>query len=87
MFGPLRELDAQQWKAFIAAFLGWTLDAFDFFMVTFVVSRIATDFKRRDSRGRVRDHDHADAAPARRLDLRPVRGPLRTALSVDGVGR
>jgi MFS transporter, SHS family, lactate transporter len=46
MFGPLRELNAQQWRAFIAAFLGWTLDAFDFFLVTFVVSRIATDFHR-----------------------------------------
>ena len=46
MFAPLRELDGQQWKAFIAAFLGWTLDAFDFFLVTFVVSRIATDFNR-----------------------------------------
>ncbi len=46
MFAPLRELDVQQWKAFIASFLGWTLDAFDFFLVTFVVSRIATDFNR-----------------------------------------
>jgi SHS family lactate transporter-like MFS transporter len=46
MFGPLRELNGQQWRAFVAAFLGWTLDAFDFFLVTFVVSRIATDFNR-----------------------------------------
>jgi SHS family lactate transporter-like MFS transporter len=46
MFGPLRELTGQQWRAFIAAFLGWTLDAFDFFLVTFVVARIATDFNR-----------------------------------------
>jgi SHS family lactate transporter-like MFS transporter len=46
MFASLRTLDAKQWRAFVAAFLGWTLDAFDFFLVTFVVSRIATDFKR-----------------------------------------
>ncbi len=46
MFAPLRELDGKQWRAFIAAFLGWTLDAFDFFLVTFVVARIATDFNR-----------------------------------------
>jgi SHS family lactate transporter-like MFS transporter len=46
MLGPLRELNTKQWRAFIAAFLGWTLDAFDFFLVTFVVSRIATDFNR-----------------------------------------
>jgi SHS family lactate transporter-like MFS transporter len=31
-------------KTFIASFLGWTLDAFDFFLLTFVVSRIATSF-------------------------------------------
>ena len=46
MFSPLRELNGQQWRAFVAAFLGWTLDAFDFFLVTFVVVRIATDFNR-----------------------------------------
>jgi SHS family lactate transporter-like MFS transporter len=31
---------------FIASFLGWTLDAFDFFLLTFVVTRIASDFNR-----------------------------------------
>jgi SHS family lactate transporter-like MFS transporter len=46
MFDSLRGLNAQQWRAFIAAFLGWTLDAFDFFLVTFVVARVATDFNR-----------------------------------------
>ncbi|MBV9232393.1 MAG: MFS transporter, partial [Candidatus Eremiobacteraeota bacterium] len=29
-----------------ASFLGWTLDAFDFFLLTFVVTRIATSFER-----------------------------------------
>jgi MFS transporter, SHS family, lactate transporter len=46
MFDSLRGLDARQWRAFVAAFLGWTLDAFDFFLVTFVVARVATDFNR-----------------------------------------
>ena len=32
-------------KTFIASFLGWTLDAFDFFLLTFVLSKIATDFR------------------------------------------
>jgi SHS family lactate transporter-like MFS transporter len=41
---PLRTLTPVQRRAFIAAFLGWCLDAFDFFLVTFVVSRIAADF-------------------------------------------
>jgi SHS family lactate transporter-like MFS transporter len=31
-------------RTFLASFLGWTLDAFDFFLLTFVVSRIAGDF-------------------------------------------
>jgi len=31
-------------KTFVACFLGWSLDAFDFFLLTFVVTRIATDF-------------------------------------------
>ena len=33
-------------RTFIASFLGWTLDAFDFLLLTFVVSRIATTFDR-----------------------------------------
>jgi MFS transporter, SHS family, lactate transporter len=44
LFAPLRTLTPPQRRAFIASFLGWTLDAFDFFLVTFVVSRIAADF-------------------------------------------
>ena len=31
-------------KTFIASFLGWSLDAFDFFLLTFVIRRIATSF-------------------------------------------
>ena len=41
---PLRALTPPQWRAFVASFLGWTLDAFDFFIMAFVVSRIATDW-------------------------------------------
>jgi SHS family lactate transporter-like MFS transporter len=33
-----------QRRTFIAAYLGWTLDAFDFFLVVFVVSRVAIEF-------------------------------------------
>ena len=44
LFAPLRSLTPVQRRAFIAAFLGWCLDAFDFFLVTFVVARIAQDF-------------------------------------------
>jgi SHS family lactate transporter-like MFS transporter len=38
------EHSPQARKTFTASFLGWTLDAFDFFLLTFVVTRIAADF-------------------------------------------
>jgi SHS family lactate transporter-like MFS transporter len=42
----ISSLTGDQRKTFTASFLGWTLDAFDFFLVTFVVARIAGDFGR-----------------------------------------
>ena len=39
-----RSLDAVQRKTFLACFLGWTLDALDFFLLTFVVKDVATEF-------------------------------------------
>jgi SHS family lactate transporter-like MFS transporter len=41
----LRALNNQQRHTVLASFLGWTLDAFDFFLLTFAVSAIATEFK------------------------------------------
>jgi SHS family lactate transporter-like MFS transporter len=40
----LRALNKSQRAAFLASFLGWALDAFDFFLLTFVMKDIATDF-------------------------------------------
>ncbi len=40
----LRALDRDQRAAFVASFLGWALDAFDFFLLTFVMADIAADF-------------------------------------------
>jgi SHS family lactate transporter-like MFS transporter len=34
-----------QWRAFIAAYLGWTLDAFDYFLLVMVVRHVAADFR------------------------------------------
>jgi len=39
-----RELNSTQRKTFLACFLGWALDAFDFFLLTFVVGNIAAEF-------------------------------------------
>src|SRR3954468_281781 len=35
---------AQQRNAVLAGFLGWTLDAFDFFVLTFVIDDVARSF-------------------------------------------
>jgi SHS family lactate transporter-like MFS transporter len=44
MFAVLGTLTKQQRSAVLASFLGWTLDAFDFFILTFVVTAISKDF-------------------------------------------
>ncbi len=43
--GHFRRLTPVQRNTFIACFLGWSLDAFDFFILTFCVSAIATQFR------------------------------------------
>ncbi len=40
----IKNLTSPQRSAVIASFLGWTLDAFDFFIVVFVLNSIAGDF-------------------------------------------
>jgi len=44
MFSILRELDSTQRHTVLASFLGWTLDAFDYFLLVFVMPEIARDF-------------------------------------------
>src|SRR5450759_1625596 len=39
-----RSFDSRQKNAFIASFLGWTLDAFDFFLMVFVLRAVAAEF-------------------------------------------
>ena len=39
-----RSLERRQRHTFIASFLGWTLDAFDFFLMVFVLSAVADEF-------------------------------------------
>lgn len=44
MLKALRNLTPHQRHAFLACFLGWSLDAFDFFLLVFILPAIATSF-------------------------------------------
>jgi len=39
-----RDVSAEQWRAFVAAYLAWVLDGFDFYILTFVLSDIQRAF-------------------------------------------
>ena len=41
-----QRVNLQGWNALLASFLGWTLDAFDFFIVVMVLTEIAEDFQK-----------------------------------------
>lgn len=41
---PWRELTAEQRRAFLAAYLGWLLDGFDYYMLAFLISDIQATF-------------------------------------------
>ena len=45
MPSPFRSLTPRQRHAFAACFLGWSLDAFDYFILVFCVSAVAADFR------------------------------------------
>ena len=45
ILSDLRDLTPTQRNAVLASFLGWTLDAFDFFIIVFVLKDIAKEFK------------------------------------------
>jgi SHS family lactate transporter-like MFS transporter len=44
LIDQIRRLTSSQRNAFVACFLGWSLDAFDYFILVFCVSAIAKDF-------------------------------------------
>lgn len=71
-------LTGDQRNAFMASFLGWTMDAFDYFLVVLVYADIATTF----------DHTKTDVAflTTATLAMRPV-GALLFGLWADRVGR
>lgn len=43
--GHFRRLSSAQRNTFVACFLGWSLDAFDFFILIFCVNALATQFQ------------------------------------------
>jgi MFS transporter, SHS family, lactate transporter len=45
MWDDLRALNSEQRATFLASVLGWSLDAFDFFLMVFVVKAVAHDFQ------------------------------------------
>src|ERR1700735_2089798 len=49
VLAPFRQLTQAQRHVFLAAFLGWTLDSLDFFLLVFCVNAIAGEFHTRPS--------------------------------------
>ena len=78
MFAELKTLDRSQWSAVIASFLGWTLDAFDFFLMVFMIDTIATEFHT--------DHEHVFVGVTLTLAARPF-GALLFGWLADKFGR
>ncbi|PLV53577.1 sugar transporter [Mycobacterium tuberculosis variant microti OV254] len=77
-FVTTQKISADQRNSFIAAMLGWTMDAFDYFIVVFVYADIAKTFH----------HSKAEVAfiTTATLMMRPV-GALLFGLWADRVGR
>ena len=76
--GHFRRLSAAQRNTFTACFLGWALDAFDFFILVFCVSALATQFQTKVSA--------ITEAIFLTLALRPV-GAILFGLMADRFGR
>jgi SHS family lactate transporter-like MFS transporter len=78
MLSEVRGLDRHQWSAVAASFLGWTLDAFDFFLMVFMFKAIAAEFHA-DIKGVV-------VASTLTLAARPF-GALVFGMAADAFGR
>ena len=82
--GRARITSAEAAHTLLASFLGWALDAFDFFILIFVHAGGGEGLPSPDPRHRVHDHRDARNAAGRRTDLRLVRRPLRPPRAADG---
>ena len=78
VFDAVRSLTPQQRNTVIASYLGWTLDAFDFFILVFILKAIATEFHT--------DVPAVSIALFLTLAMRPV-GALIFGFAADRYGR
>jgi SHS family lactate transporter-like MFS transporter len=78
ILSDLRALTPKQRSAVVASYLGWTLDAFDFFIMVFVLKHIATEFNT--------DVKSTAFAITLTLAMRPL-GALLFGLAADRFGR
>ncbi|MGB9153478.1 MAG: MFS transporter [Alphaproteobacteria bacterium] len=78
MLGRLRDLTPRQWHTVAACYLGWTLDAFDFFILVFVLKDVAAEFST--------DVKAVTLAITLTLAMRPV-GALAFGMMADRWGR
>jgi MFS transporter, SHS family, lactate transporter len=74
----LKNLNARQRNAVVASYLGWTLDAFDFFLLVFVLKDIAAEFHT--------DVTAVSVAIVLTLAARPI-GALLFGFAADRYGR
>ncbi len=74
---------ANQRNALLAGFLGWTLDAFDFFVLTFVLAPIAKEFHLGVAEIALAITASLATRPIGAFPLRPARRSLRPPPSVD----
>ncbi len=75
---------SEQKHVVAASFLGWTLDAFDFFLLVFVLKDIAAGIRHRNHRRHLRHPADAGDAADRRLHVRPRRRSLGPPADFDG---
>src|SRR5216683_7484088 len=78
MAGTIQPTGSGKHHAVLAGFLGWTLDAFDFFVVVFLFDRLAADFHVSKTA--------VEASVLLTLAMRPV-GALIFGLMTDRYGR
>ena len=75
---------SEQKHVVAASFLGWTLDAFDFFLMVFVLKDIAAGISDRRHQSHHRHPADLGDAAARSLSVRPRGGSVGTAADADG---